>query len=155
MRPRACAASSASASWLVTATALRGSSAPSSEEEGSEIAPVDEAHGDEEHAVDLPRLVHRHDPGVLGRRRELRLAQKPRAKAGIVGQPADEQLERDAAPQPLVLGPEHHSHPALPQPRGDPIRTERRADAGKRFRGHDRRDLAASLSRTQHVDPRS
>ena len=84
---------------------------------------LEQLHGDVELAALLANLVELADVGMIDAGRRPRLAPEPPAR-GLVARERRHGLERDGAPQPLVLCRVHDSHSALGQRSGD---NERRA----------------------------
>ena len=77
-----------------------------------ERAPADQLHRDVVGAVPLAAVEDADDAGVLQARRAGRLAPEALDERDVLGQVAVEQLERDAAPELLVLGLVDVGHPA-------------------------------------------
>ena len=84
-----------------------------------QVDAVDEPHRDVQQPVRLARLVDRDDRGVLDRRRQPRLAQEPLAIGAVVGERRPQQLQRDLAPEPQVLGAVDDAHSAAAEQRVD------------------------------------
>ena len=111
--PRACAASSASATCDAIASA-RPARAARRSGGAPRGRPLDEAHRDEQPVVDLPRLVDGNDVRVVEGRGDPRLAEEPLAKDLVLGIPLGEQLQRDAALEPRIAGAVDLAHAAAP-----------------------------------------
>ncbi len=82
---------------------------------------LDELRGDEARAVDLPRVVHRDDVGVIERRDAARLAVESFDELLCGKALRGEHLQRELAPEPGVLGEEYLSHPAGSEWRDDAV----------------------------------
>ena len=63
-----------------------------------QVGSVDVPHRDEEASFRLARLVHRDDVRMVEAGRESRLAQKPFAEAGVIGEPLEEDLQATRRP---------------------------------------------------------
>jgi hypothetical protein len=66
------------------------------------------------HAVDLAGLEHRHDVRMMQACRRARLGEEGGDRARIVGEAANDELDRDFAPQADLRRAEYHAHPAAP-----------------------------------------
>ena len=64
-------------------------------QQGGEVRAVDEAHVDEQPAVDLAEVVDGHDVRLAQPRRDLRLAPEPGREPGIARELRGQQLQRD------------------------------------------------------------
>ena len=106
-------------------------------EQALEIDPLDVAHGDVESAPVLAGVVDGDDVGVIDRRGNARLAQKPLAEALVLGEVWGQKLERHLAPQPLVVGAVDDAHTTAADQRLDPIAGKVGADTRIRSNGHD------------------
>ena len=135
-RPFACAASRAFATWLQMASARAGSSAPSARRSALQVRSLDEAHREVEAAVDVARVVDRHDVRVLERHGELRLAREALAEALVERQLGRHQLQRDRPLQPQVVGAVDDAHPTAADQLVDPIADELGADPDLCLSGH-------------------
>ena len=82
------------------------------------------AHGDEQLAIGLARLVDRQDVRMVERRRQPRLADEPLADRRDVRGVRPQDLERDMAPEPKVVGEIDRAHPAPTDEPDDPVRAE-------------------------------
>ena len=127
-RPRACAASSAPATWAEDADGLGRLQWPVAQPAG-EVHAIDEAHRQEGGAVDLAGLVERDDVGVVDRGREVRLALEARPEVGVLRQLVGQQLEGHLAAQLALLGEVDDAHAAAAQDPLDAIRPEVGAEA--------------------------
>ena len=68
-----------------------------------------------------PAVVDADDVGVLEPGGRLGLAAEALDELGVLGEAAVQQLQRDLAPELLVLGEEHVGHPARAEPRDEPV----------------------------------
>ena len=93
-----------------------------------QVLPLDVAHGDEEEVLGRPGLVDRDDVRMVDRRSQFRLAQEAVAERLVLGQTGSEQLERDPALEPQILGQVDDAHSAPAQQRLDPVAGEFGAD---------------------------
>ncbi len=119
--PRACAASSASASCPQIVTTRRGSSDPRSASELLQVAAVGQSHGEVQLTVDFAGVVDRNDVGMLERRRALGLAQEALAKALVGRVFGCEQLEGNVALQSRVVGAVDDTHPTAAEDGLEPV----------------------------------
>jgi DNA-binding SARP family transcriptional activator len=103
---------------------------------GAQVAALDEAHGDVDVPVGLAGRVDRDHVGVVDARRELRLLQDPRARAGIVGERGREHLERHGPGQAQIRCPEHLAHAAAADQALDRVVRDRVAGRQLRFAIH-------------------
>ena len=76
------------------------------------VLAADEAHRDEQHAVGLAGLEDRDDVGVVHRGRGPGFPDEPLPERLVPGQSGRQDLERDPAVQPDVVGPVDHGHAA-------------------------------------------
>ena len=90
--------------------------------------PVEELHDEERAAVLLADVVDGADVGVIQRRRGPRLAAESGQRLGIVGEVGRQELQRDEALQPRVLGFVHDAHAAAAQLLDDAVVRERLTD---------------------------
>ena len=86
-----------------------------------EAAPFDQRHRDVGPALVLAGLVDRADVWVVERGGGLGLAQEPRARRRIGRQVVGQELQRDRAAKPDVLGAVDDAHPAAAQLAEDPV----------------------------------
>ena len=77
-----------------------------------QLLAVDDAHRDEQLAPGLAGLVDRQHVGMVDRHRRARLAQEALAKAGVAGQLAGEQLQRDVAAEAKIARKVDDGHAA-------------------------------------------
>ena len=96
-------------------------------EQGLQVRALDVAHGDEQAAVGLARLVDRDHVGVVERGGQLRLAQEPVAEALVLCERRREELQRHSALQAQILRQVDDAHPAPAQDRLDPVVGDLRA----------------------------
>ena len=125
--PAACAASSASAISI----AERQQQIDLERAPGDAMLqrrPVEELHDEERAAVLLADVVDGADVGVVQRRRGPRLAAESGQGLGIVGEVWRQELQRDEALQPRILGFVDHAHPAAAQLLDDAVVRERLTD---------------------------
>ena len=94
---------------------------PLTTQQSREVDPVDEPHRDVQEPTGVARLVDGDDPGVFDRRGKTGLAQEPLAIRRVLRNRAQQQLQRDLAPEPEVLRAVHDPHPAAPEQRIDPV----------------------------------
>ena len=83
--------------------------------------PVEELHDEERAAVLLADIVDGADVGVIQRRRGARLAAESGQGLGIVGEVRRQELQRDEALQPRILGFVDDAHSAAAQLLGDAV----------------------------------
>ena len=109
---------------------------------------LDVAHGEEEQAVLISRLVDGDDVGVIERGGDPRLAQEALAEALVLGELGGDHLERDLASEPLLLGAVDRAHPPSADEGLDPVAGDRRSG-----RQHDPRRCSPSkcLPRTLQI----
>ena len=93
-------------------------------DQGSEVAAPHQAHVDEHAVLDDPEVVDRDHVRGVEARGDPRLAAEPLAHVGIVLVVGQEPLERDRAFAHGVEGLVDLAHPAAPEPRPHPVRTE-------------------------------
>ena len=93
-------------------------------DEVGEIAAVDEAHVDEELAVDLAVVVDRDDVRVGELRRQRRLALEPAAVLLVGGQLPQEALQRDEPLTTRVVGAVDLAHATAPDQGVEPVGPE-------------------------------
>ena len=93
-------------------------------DEVREVAAVDEAHVDEELAVDVAVVVDRHDVRVVELRRQRRLALEPAAVLLVGGQLAQEALQRDEPLTARVVGAVDLAHATAPDQGVEPVGPE-------------------------------
>ena len=93
-------------------------------DEVREVAAVDEAHVDEELAVDLAVVVDRDDVRVGELRRQRRLALEPAAVLLVGGQLAQEALQRDEPLTARVVGAVDLAHATAPDQGVEPVGPE-------------------------------
>ena len=101
---------------------------PLTPEQRREILTLDEAHRDPQLTVRLPRRVHRHDVGVVERRRQPSLTQEPLPETPISRQLRRDQLQRHPPVEPQVVRQIHDAHPATAHHRLQPVTGQLRAD---------------------------
>ena len=101
--PRACAYSSADATSRPTRAACETVRYVLLVEHRPQRAALEQLEHHERDVVVAP-VVHRDDVRVVQRRRELGLGPEPAEERGVLGQRRVQHLDRDAAPQPGVLG---------------------------------------------------
>ena len=102
----------------------------------AEVEAVDEAHLQEEPAVQLAVVVHGDDVRLAQLRHDLRLAAEPRAVLGVARQVCRQQLQgHEAIVLAGVAGPVDLAHPATTQEAVQPVRPEHRLDHGSPFAG--------------------
>ena len=120
-----------------------------------QVGAVDVPHRDEEASVGLARLVHGDDVRVVEARREPRLAQQPLAEAGVVGEPLQEDLQRDAPPEPLVAREVDLPHAAAADQLLDEVLGDGRSDSDVRLDGQCRplSSRRAHLRAARWTDP--
>ena len=97
-------------------------------DELGEVGALDVAHGEEEHAVLLARLVDGDDVRVVERGGDPRLAQEALAEALVLGELGRDHLERDLAPETLLLGAVDRAHAAAADERLDVVARGARSD---------------------------
>ncbi|KAF0969518.1 hypothetical protein BPODLACK_01800 [Gordonia sp. YY1] len=97
-------------------------------EQGPQVFAGDEAHVDEEHAVDLAPVVDRDDVWLTQSRRGVRLPAESLLVHGVLRATWVEQLQRDGTVLGGVVCPVDLSHAAPPQQRVETIGPELRAD---------------------------
>ena len=97
-------------------------------EDLAQVAALDPPHRDEEEALGLALLVHRDDVRVVDQRGQPGLALEALAEALVGDKRAREHLQRNRAPEPQVLRPVHHPHPATAGKRLDAVPGELAAD---------------------------
>ena len=85
---------------------------------------IDELHGEKRLAVVFADLVNRADVGMIHRGSRAGLAQQERAAASSSASAAAQDLDRDVAPELLVVGAIDLAHPAAAEQRGDPVRAQ-------------------------------
>ena len=83
-------------------------------QELAQVGALHEAHDEVEAAVELARVVDRHDVRVLERHRQLRLAREALAEAFVGRELGRHQLQRDDALEAEVARAVDHAHSALP-----------------------------------------
>ncbi len=95
------------------------------EEEVADRAPLDDLHHDVRHRhaahVVLAGVVHGDDRMVVEAYHRLGLAREAGLGRRVLGQVGTEQLDRDRAPEPYVLGRENLGHTAPTQSVGQPV----------------------------------
>ena len=106
-----------------------------------EVVALDVAHGEEEDTAIFARLVDGDDVGMVERGRDPRLAQEALAEALVLGELGGDHLERDLAPETLLLGAVDRTHPSAADERFDPVAGDRRSG-----RQHGARDVAHESS---------
>jgi hypothetical protein len=77
-----------------------------------EVRSVDEAHRDEQAAIDVADVVDGHDVRVLERGSDPRFALKARAELGVGRERRHDHFQRDAPLHVLIAGEEHGAHAA-------------------------------------------
>ena len=92
-----------------------------------EVVTLDVAHGEKEQAVLISRLVDGDDVRMVERGRDLRLAEEALAEALVLGELGRDDLERDLAPETLLLGTVDGAHPPSADERFDLIAGDRRS----------------------------
>ena len=97
-------------------TARCGLERPLAHDGGEQVGAVDEAHGDVELAVDLPRLVDRDHVRVVDRGGEHRLALEALAELAVAREVVGDQLQRDG-PRERDLGRAVDAGPCRPRRR--------------------------------------
>ena len=113
-----------------------------------ERAARDVLHDEEEVVVLREHVEHRHEVRVVQRGHDPRLPAQPlRRRLGHLG--AVQALDRDLAPERLVLGQEDGGRAAGAQPSHDPV-----APAEERRRGHGQRALPCSPGMSSSSLPR-
>ncbi len=85
-----------------------------------EVRAADVAHGDVQQTVGLARVVDRDDVRMVDRRRDVRLAHESLAELLVPRQLGREELQRDLAAEPYLLGDIDDAHAAPPEDRLDP-----------------------------------
>jgi hypothetical protein len=90
-----------------------------------EVAALDEAHVDEQPAVDLPEAVDGDDVRIAQLGREMRLATEPRLEVGVRGHVGREDFDSDHPLGLRVVGAEDLSHRAAAQQALQPVPPER------------------------------
>ena len=105
-------------------------------DELGEVVALDVAHGEEEDAVLLSRLVDGDDVRVVERGRDPRLAQEALAEALVLGELGGDHLEGDLAPEPRLLGAIDRAHSPSADEGLDPVAGDRRSG-----RQHGARDV--------------
>ena len=126
--PRACAASSAAATWVTIRAARPGLEPALQRDQLAQVGALDEAHRHVQRPVLLARVVDRDHVGVVERRGDLRLALEALAELGVLGQLGGDQLERDRAVQREVDGAVDDAHAAAAGHRLDPVAADHRTD---------------------------
>ena len=86
-----------------------------------QIGPVDVAHRQVQRALELARLVHRDDVGVIEHRRQPRLTLEAGAEVIVVGVHGRDQLHRHRPLQAELGCPVDHPHAALAGESIDPV----------------------------------
>ena len=99
-------------------------------QELAKVGALHEAHDEVEAAVELARVVNRHDVRVLERHRELRLAREALAEAFVRGELGGHQLQRHDTLEAKVARAVDDAHPALPDELLRAIAEEVVADEG-------------------------
>jgi hypothetical protein len=94
----------------------------------AQVAPLDVTHRHVEQPVSLPGVVDRDHVRVVDRAGEPRLAQEPFAERVVLQQVVGEDLQRDLAAHPDVLGEVDDRHAAARDDRLDPVTAELGAD---------------------------
>ena len=106
------AALSASAVSFMIRRASSTGSLPRRRMRAADRLAVHVAHDEVDQPLALADRVDRDDVGMGQPRRRLGLAGEPLADVLLEGELGREDLDRDAALEPLVAGPVHHAHPA-------------------------------------------
>ena len=89
-----------------------------------EVGAVDVAHGDEQPAIGLARVVDGDDVRVVEARRQPRLVQEPLAEALVVREALGQHLERHRASEAHVAREVDLAHAAPPDPLPDLVDAE-------------------------------
>ena len=76
---------------------------------------LEQLHGDERPALELPDVVDRADVGMIERRCRARFAAKPLDRLRIPGNVVGKEFQRDVPAEPRVPGLVDHAHPAPAQ----------------------------------------
>ena len=92
----------------------------------------EQLHHDVEPTLVLADVQDAHDASVLDLRRESGFPEEPLAQLGLGGEIGRQDLQRDAPPEGVVVGPVHHAHGAATDPPEDTVTT----DDGRRSRAH-------------------
>ncbi len=82
--------------------------------ERAQVGAVDVAHDDEQDVVDLARVVHRDDVGMLDRGRGLGLRDEALTEIRVVGERRCDHLQRDGSLEPELRRAVHDAHPPAP-----------------------------------------
>ena len=129
IRPIACAASSAEATWRQTSIARYGPQAARRAQHAGEVLALDVLHRQVEQPVDLAGVVDRDDVRVLQGGGDPRLAREALAEARGLGEVGRDDLDGGPAPEVEVLGAVDHAHAAAADPLLDPVAGDHRAEA--------------------------
>ena len=111
-RSLACAASSAEAAWPTISTAVVSGSAPARLQHRPEIAALDQAHVEEQPAVDLAEVVDGDDVRLVQAGRQARLAPEAGLERLVAGEVVGQHLQRDLALTDGVVGAVDLAHAA-------------------------------------------
>ena len=101
---------------------------PLAVDQPAQVAALDQAHRDDQLAVDLARVVDRHHRRVVEAGGEAGLAQEALAEAVAVGQLAGDHLQRHRAFEAEVRRPVDDAHPAPRDQRVEAVAGDGRAD---------------------------
>ena len=126
--PRACAASSASATCAISRAASGGASLRPPASSAARSEPVDVLHRHEQPPVLRARAVDAHDVRMADRDLRLVLALEADPELAILAELRRDHLQRDVAVELEMAGLEDHAHRAAARDAEDQVIRERRAD---------------------------
>ena len=99
-----------------------------------EVGALDVAHREEEDTVLLSRLVDRDDVRMVERSGDPRLPQEALTETLVLGELGRDDLERDLAAEPLLVGTVNRAHASAADERLDSVAGDRRPGRQQRAR---------------------